>query len=240
MGIIPPFLIFSPVIAFRSLWEDVPVVQVPYDYYYSYYYYRTCYTTGVNEDLPSWVVPTTKTPFVHGGEVGAWGRKHFFLAPSFPSSSLSTFFFLIRRPHTSRQHRHPFPSWVWSISPPLLNWGILGFTFPSDWTLLAPPWFRIASYPYFDLWFDCPSFSLSMEFPPDSRDTGKLWTWNAGVSGLSVEYVVRTCASARPPALSIGQVAEAKLRIVTRLPHDIDHGPIVREFPWISVVHIIS
>ncbi|KAF7618964.1 hypothetical protein AFLA_000607 [Aspergillus flavus NRRL3357] len=28
-----------------------------------------------------------------------------------------------------------------------------------------------------------------MEFPPDSRDTGKLWTWNAGVSGLSVEYV---------------------------------------------------
>ncbi|GMG52116.1 unnamed protein product [Aspergillus oryzae var. brunneus] len=69
-----------------------------------------------------------------------------------------------------------------------------------------------------------------MEFPPDSRDTGKLWTWNAGVSGLSVEYVVRTCASARPPALSIGQVAEAKLRIVTRLPHDIDHGPIVREF----------
>ncbi|GMG24094.1 unnamed protein product [Aspergillus oryzae] len=79
-----------------------------------------------------------------------------------------------------------------------------------------------------------------MEFPPDSRDTGKLWTWNAGVSGLSVEYVVRTCASARPPALSIGQVAEAKLRIVTRLPHDIDHGPIAREFPWISVVHIIS
>lgn len=139
LGIIPPFLIFSPVIAFRSLWEDVPVVQVPYDYYYSYYYYRTCYTTGVNEDLPSWVVPTTKTPFVHGGEVGAWGRKHFFLAPSFPSSSLSTFFFSDQT--TTHQSSAPtsFPFLGLVHQPSLTQLGNPGFYIPFRLDPTGPP-----------------------------------------------------------------------------------------------------